>query len=76
VSTLAEAKAVLGHLSAQISMHTDGCVQCTVARKPPLRCAERQAMDADAKRMQAEIATWFAPPADSVTLFDLAAGVS
>ena len=66
MSTLAEAKAELGHAEALIIAHPAGCIAC---RNHLGKCGEKAQLKASASEMRKEIRTWFAPTPDQEPLF-------
>ena len=67
MSTLAEAKADLGHVRRLISEH-GRCLLCELAKGK--RCADLRKLDARRKELQEQIATWFDMPPGQPNLFD------
>jgi hypothetical protein len=61
VSTLAEAKAALGHAQARQEAHKTDCP----CRHRRAKCEERDALAAEVKRLRQEIKTWFDMPAEA-----------
>ncbi|HWM96693.1 MAG TPA: hypothetical protein VNO54_06515, partial [Streptosporangiaceae bacterium] len=71
MSTLAEAKADLGHQEYLIREHRADCLPCRhLVSGRTRQCDDIKALLAVAKRMRADIRTWFAPQPGDATLFD------
>jgi hypothetical protein len=67
--TLAERKAERDYLAGQVKRHAaeTGCLQCSVAKMPELRCDEWQELRRRHDEAAADVRTWHDPPEDAET---------